>query len=232
MRYLGGKSKIAKQLAARILALTPSRAKLIEPFIGGAGMTSELAPHFGEVDASDAHEDLVLMWQALLNGWEPPTSITENEYKALKLSDPSALRGFAGFGVSWGGKWFGGYARGRGANYAGESARSVTKQRARMPNVTVRHCTFNEVNVKSGDVVYCDPPYAHKTGYGSAFCTVEFWAKARAWAKNGADVFVSEYFAPQGWPTVWSHTKVRDLKSKLTNSENITEKLFHLTPFD
>lgn len=232
MRYLGGKSKIAKPLTARILELTPNRKRLVEPFIGGGAMTSELAPHFGEVDASDAHEDLVLMWQALLNGWEPPTSITENEYKALKLSDPSALRGFAGFGVSWGGKWFGGYARGDGRNYADQSSRALVRQAAKMGNVTVSRAGFLEVNVRLNDVIYCDPPYAGTTGYEPVFNSEIFWITARSWVEKGADVFVSEYAAPEGWPEVWAKTRTRDMKSKLTNAVQVTEKLFHLTAFD
>lgn len=233
MRYLGGKSKIAKPLTARILELTPNRKRLVEPFIGGGAMTSELAPHFEKVLAYDVHEDLVLMWQAVLHGWVPPSEISEQSYARLKSEDPSALRGFAGFGgASWGGKWFGGYARGDGRNYADESSRALVRQAAKMGNVTVSRAGFLEVNVQLNDVIYCDPPYAGTTGYESVFNSEIFWITARSWVEKGADVFVSEYAAPEGWLEVWAKTRTRDMKSKLTNAVQVTEKLFHLTAFD
>ena len=62
--------------------------------------------------ASDSHEDLILMWQALMRGeMEPFADVTEVEYAALKTAAPSARRGFVGFGASFGGGWFGGYGR-------------------------------------------------------------------------------------------------------------------------
>lgn len=44
---------------------------------------------------SDLNLDLILMWQALQNGWKPPTELSEEEYKALRDAPPSPLRGFA-----------------------------------------------------------------------------------------------------------------------------------------
>lgn len=201
--------------------------------MGGGAMTSELAPHFNRVEASDSHEDLVLLWQAVLNGWVPPTQVSLQQYENLRNDSPSALRGFAGFGgASWGGKWFGGYARGDGRNYADESSRAISRQALNMRNVTVTRKNFKALTAKIGDVFYCDPPYAGTTGYTSTFDSADFWSTAERWAQEGADVFVSEYSAPTGWPVVWAKTRTRDMKSKLTNAVQVTEKLFHLTPFD
>ena len=94
MRYLGGKSKIAKKITAAILAHTDRRGLLIEPFCGGGAMTAALAPHFDRVDASDIVEDLILMWQALQDGWQPPRVVTEAEHATIKHAPPSALRAF------------------------------------------------------------------------------------------------------------------------------------------
>ena len=46
MHYMGGKSRIAKQLTGVILEYAESRDVLIEPFMGAANMTVALAPHF------------------------------------------------------------------------------------------------------------------------------------------------------------------------------------------
>lgn len=75
-------------------------------------MTLALAKEGFRVHASDAHEDLILMWQALMRGeTEPFADVTEAEYSALKTAPPSARRGFVGFGASFGGGWFNGYGR-------------------------------------------------------------------------------------------------------------------------
>ena len=112
MRYLGGKSRIAKPILEVILANATERTGVYwEPFIGGGGMASKAAKHFNRCIYSDQDEDLMLMWEALATGWEPPEQVSEEEYKALRHAEPSALRGFVGYGCSFGGKWFGGYAR-------------------------------------------------------------------------------------------------------------------------
>jgi DNA adenine methylase len=227
MRYLGGKSKIAKKLTMTILAATTQRGRLIEPFMGGGAMAASLAPSFESVDAFDINDDLILMWEALKNGWKPPTNISEEQYKELKNAKPSALRAFAGFGgASWGGKWFGGYARGDGRNYADESARSLLRDIQKMQNCTFKCLDYQKIQPLLGDVVYADPPYAGTTEYRDTFDSAQFWETMKMWSMYGADVFVSEYKAPPNWKTLWQVERTRDMKSKFTNAEKVTEKLF------
>ena len=223
MRYLGGKSKIAKRLAAVI----GGGHVLVEPFVGGGAMTAALAPSFETVLAYDSHPDLILMWRALQNGWVPPRTITEAQYTDLRRDMPSPLRAFAGFaGASWGGKWFGGYARGGTRNYADEAARSLLRDIQRMKNVTFACADYKSAPVYSGDVVYADPPYADSTGYGGQFDNAEFWRIAGEWADIGARVFVSEYQAPADWTCVWSVERTRDMKAHMTDAIRVTERLF------
>lgn len=227
MRYLGGKSKIARRLAAVI----GSGDLLIEPFVGGGAMCAALAPQFASVEASDTHPDLILMWQALQNGWVPPTSVSEEEYTQLRSALPSALRGFVGFaGASWGAKWFGGYARAPNRNFADEAARSLARDMACMRHVRFSQRDYRSIAVPRGAVIYADPPYAGTTGYGEAFDTDEFWATVERWAASGAKVFVSEYKAPArfGAP-VWEMTRTRDMKAHLTDAKQVTERLWAIT---
>ncbi len=234
MRYLGGKSKTAKAIMAHIIGAvpTPERRTLYEPFIGGGAMTAVLAPHFKRVCASDLHPDLVLMWQALLAGWKPPESITEEEYRIYKNLAPSSMRGFVGFAGSFGAKWFTGIGRGvlpngTPRNYYAESKRSLLRDVALMQaNTKVVLSDYRKLKPRAGNVVYCDPPYAGTTSYAMGFNNEEFWATMDRWHDAGALVFVSEYKAPPGWTKIWSETRMRDLKSKLTNAVQVTECLW------
>lgn len=82
---------------------------------------------------NDRHKYLIAMLQGVQNGYNLPESITPEEYRYIrdhKDEDP-ALAGFVGFGCSFGGKWFGGYARNAsGTNYALQSKRSLLKDMA------------------------------------------------------------------------------------------------------
>lgn len=237
MRYVGGKGRIARQIVEVIRESAPDARVAVEPFMGGGSVTAELASRFDLVLASDAHPDLVLMWQAVTNGWTPPQYVSEADYAALRNARPSALRGFAGFGGSFGGKWFGGYARGgqtaalEPRNHQGESARKVAKLGAAMRaggSVVVTHADYHAAPVIPGSVIYCDPPYAATQGYATgAFDSIEFWA----WAEVAADVahvFVSEYAAPSWWHCIWSAEKRQSVTMPAQGREIRVERLFTL----
>lgn len=183
MQYLGGKSAIAQRIAEVIKEREPVRALLIEPFCGGGAATVALAPLFNQVRAYDIHPDLILMWQALSEGWEPPTEVSENDYKQQRYADPSALRGFVGFAASFGGKWFGGYGRreSRKAQPVDENRRGLLKDIQSMSNVAFACAAFDSLTVPPGSVVYADPPYSGTTDYKTVFSSLRFWHFARQW---------------------------------------------------
>lgn len=209
MRYIGGKSRLSKPIAETILARVPDRARYIEPFIGGGASFAALAPHFEDAIGADVVEDVAHLWAAVADGWLPPESLSEDEYRALKADPaPSALRAFAGFGCSFGGKWFGGYARPDPKNdYVQQAHNSIRRAASRFSGADIRHADYRALDhlVTPGSVVYCDPPYAATQGYSAAggFDSAEFWAVASEWAARGAHVFVSEYSAPPEWECVW-----------------------------
>lgn len=208
MQYLGGKSRIAKPIAQTILSLSGDRDTYHEPFLGGASVAAIVAPEFDHVFLSDVVPDVVLLWEAALAGREFPETLPREEWEALREDpEPSALRAFAGFGVSFGGKWFAGYARpNAGKDYAAIAGRAIAKKAVGMRGATLSILDYRQVQAGEGEVVYCDPPYAETTEYGAAggFDSGEFWAWAEAQANRGALVFVSEYAAPAGWRSVWA----------------------------
>lgn len=231
MRYMGGKSRISKELAAVILGHTSKREVYVEPFVGGGAMAEKLAPHFGQTIISDLHADLMLMWNAVINkGWVPPTEVSYEQYQDLRYADDSsALRGFVGFGCSFGGRWFEGYARYKDTNFAQSSHNVVTRQAKAMAGATCLNVSFDDLPpVEHAPVIYCDPPYADTKGYSTklgAFPHILFWEKARQWAESGADVYVSEYNAPDGWVPIWEKEVVGQLDLRKERTKP-TENLF------
>ncbi|GAB1326926.1 DNA adenine methylase [Streptomyces sennicomposti] len=209
MRYVGGKTRIARWVATQIAAVQGGRSHYLEPFVGSGAVFERVAPMFATASAGDAHPDLMLMWQALADGWEPPEYVSREEYAALKHAEPSALRGFVGFGSSFSGKWFGGYVdtvydkhHGRMTKPYLQAARaSVLKTAATMRDADLRAGDYRQWTPGPETVVYCDPPYAGTLGYGGAgkFDTDEFLDCASAWVDNGALVLISEGREFPGW---------------------------------
>lgn len=243
MRYLGGKRRIAKPITETILATCGTgNSEYFEPFVGGGAVGARFGGKFERVSYSDSSPDLIEMWAALLDGWTPPEVVTVAEYKALRDSDePSALRGFVGFGGSFGGKWFGGYARGgfnsNGAprNHQAESRRAVLKdiQGMRGAGSTRFACAdFADVDPSPGSVVYCDPPYVGTTGYSGVgeFDAERFWATAERWASAGAHVFVSSYAAPDDWPVIWEQALRSSARIGSEERHIAIERLFYRSP--
>ena len=152
---------------------------------------------------SDANEALINMWTALGAGWRPPEQVSEADYRRVKdaadYSNP--LTAFVGFGCSFAGKWFGGYARGGtdDRNYAANAASSLRKKLRGMLGVGWRCGDYRALSYSTDSVIYCDPPYQGATQYGGApdpFDWHSFWQFCRDKANAGHAVFVSEYQAP------------------------------------
>lgn len=248
MKYVGGKSKLATPIVDTMLYYVWDRHTYIEPFVGGAAVATRAIGEFGEASIGDMHPDVIALYRALADGWTPPDDLSEDEYNELRdharahPEDADALRGFAGFGCSFGAKWFGGYARGYTGelsdgtprSYAGESKRSLLKtQRAFQQHeaLTIARQPYTAWSPTEGTVVYCDPPYRDTQGYaGTApFDTDAFWLHVETWRDIGAHVFVSEYQAPAGWEAVWELDHLQTLS--LGNNDTATvERLYYRPP--
>jgi len=134
---------------------------------------------------------------------------------------------FVGFACSFGGKWFGGYARRNPpANFAGIGKRSVFKKMAGMMESTIIHGTYKDFT-PSGMLVYCDPPYANTTKYSMNFDSKEFWTTMEEWSVDNT-VLVSEYNAPDGWGDVLTLEHNTNFDSNRQSKQTRTEKVFKL----
>lgn len=212
MRYQGGKSKIATAITAKIKELHPTATEIWEPFCGGGGMTGALLRVGFKVHASDAHEDLILMWHAAQRGDDVFGPVTEAEHKELRTAPPSARRGFVGYSMSFGGAWFGGFARDSTGkrDFAAEAVRNNAKILA---SGLVEFRLSDYKSIPDDVLAYLDPPYKGTTQYKDrqTFDHAAFWQWVR---QRSGPTFVSELQGPEDMQIVWR----KDLVS--SNSRN------------
>lgn len=170
------------------------------------------------------------MLRGVQSGYSLPESVTEDEYGAVrdnKDADP-ILAGFVGFGCSFGGKWFGGYARNKiGTNYAAQSKKSLLRDMATLSGAEFLCHDYRGVPIPRNAVVYADPPYNNTTGYSvGKFDTDEFWKCMRLIAQTGHTVFISEQTAPDDFVAIWEKPFTRTLDRDKNNQFRVSEKLF------
>ena len=247
MQYQGGKSRIAAGIVKTIQSVTTAR-EIYEPFCGGGAVTIALAKTGFRVYASDSHEDLILMWQALMRGeTEPFADVTEVEYqqaykdvqevRAGRKQDvqQSARRGFLGFGASFGGRWFEGFGRctDRPVQPYQESARFCQ----RLVGMPITFTLADYTSTPDHAVAYCDPPYKGAKPYKGQkrpFDHDAFWSWVSR--RQGA-TFISELTCPLDLPVVWRKQHKSQNASNSPTSKGAAiiereEKLFYKAPRD
>jgi DNA adenine methylase len=225
MQYLGGKSKTWKEISQYVKEVRRDGQEYIEPFVGGGWVLQGVQ---GKRSASDANQALITMYQALQSGWIPPAYVDKEQYeevKALKNAhDP--ITAFIGFGCSFSGKWFGGYARdSAGRNYASNAKNSLIRQLPLISDVSFSCKSYSEWS-PVGCIIYCDPPYANTTGYNAVgeFDSANFWQTMREWSESNT-VIVSEYEAPDDFICVKEIATKTDMHTKVGKDAR-TEKIF------
>ena len=236
MQYLGGKFRLGRFISSLINDEIRRRGidTYIEPFCGAANVGQYV--ECKNKILSDVHPYLIAMWTALANGWEPPSEISKSLYVETKenLDRNPALSGFVGFGCSFSGKWFGGYARSRKCNFAQTAKGSLEKKAKNLRHVKFVCGDYAIHSEAKGALIYCDPPYQTTTGYANKFCHSTFIEWAQHMSKNNT-VLVSEY--EQNVPTkahiVFRTSSVRDMqgaeKRKITAEAVYTFKKLEAT---
>lgn len=235
MKYMGSKNRHAKEILPIILKDKKACQWYVEPFVGGCNLIDKVKG--GKRIGADSHYYLIKMWKGIQSGWLPPETINEMMYKSIKdnkeIYEPAYV-GFVGFGCSYSGKWFGGYARGKqntginkglDRNYCNESRKNIIKQIDNIKDVVFYCCSYSDLYIPSKSIIYCDPPYNNTTSYKDNFNHNLFWNWCDRMVNLGHHVFVSEYTAPDNWECVWSK-EVNNTLVKNTGSKKGVEKLF------
>ena len=197
-------------------------------FCGSCSIESKVKG-FDKVICNDKHEYLIELFKGVQKGYELPELITEEQYKYIRehKDENKILTGFVGFGCSFGGKWFGGYARNKtNTNYALQSKKSLLKDMDKLMTAQFTCQDYRDVIIPNNSIVYADPPYNNTTGYGKdKFNSDEFWEYMRVISKNNK-VFISEQTAPNDFECVWEKEFTRTLDVNKDNQFKVTEKLF------
>ena len=229
MRYQGGKSRISKPIAKTINSLLVRGGEtFVSLFCGSCSIESKIKG-FNRMILNDKHKYLIDLFKGVQNGYELPEFITEEQYKYIRNNkdEDCVLSGFVGFGCSFGGKWFGGYARNKtNTNYALQSKKSLLKDMATLMDAEFICSDYREVELPKDCVIYADPPYNNTTGYGKEkFNSEEFWEYARNTSKEHL-MFISEQTAPDDFVSIWERPFTRTLDVNKQNQFKVTEKLF------
>ena len=239
MKYMGSKNRIAKHILPIILKDRKEEQCYVEPFVGGANTMDKVV---GWRIAGEFNKYLVAMWQEIQKGWEPPSFVSEVLWRDVKEEMGNKYEdhfiAFVRLGCSFGADWNGGYARNvrkdrpdaellnsTTKSYCRQSKNNIMKQVDALRGVEFVCSSYDQLHIPPQSIIYCDPPYAGTTKYKDDFDHDVFFEWCRDKAKEGHQVFVSEYNAPDDFVCVWEH----EINNTLNNTAKTTkavEKLF------
>ena len=238
MRYMGSKSRFAKELIPIIQSyITEDTKGYLEPFVGGANVIDKIKCN--NKIGCDIHKQLIaLLNKAKDNIDDIPDIISFETYKEVKNNKESYedwYVGLVGFCASFSAKYFNGYARNSRNDNSGkvseEAIRNLKKQAPLLKDIEFKCCNFLDLpkDKIKGYVIYCDIPYKRTTKYKTEpFPYEEFYIWANEMAKYNT-VLVSEYNMPSNFKCIWEkNTKVNfdSNRTILNESHKRTEKLF------
>lgn len=230
MQYLGGKARLGGRIVRAILDdLGVQRLTLAVDLCSGAGgVTHRLADVADKVVAVEAHPGLVALHKAVQGGWAPPEHVSEEEYQALRVADyADPLATFVGFGCSFSGKWWGGYARSNGKRWGTSYAQGACRALLKDVRANVEHVHADALVVDiEGAVVYADPPYEKTTGYKIPQAAPgAWWRRLADLASPTRACYLSEYAEapPAGVEArlVWSAATKEGLRKAGARTERL-----------
>lgn len=239
---MGSKASVADEILAIILASRRKGQVYVEPFCGGLNTVSLV---FGKRIAGDSHRELIAFYRDMQIGRKFPEFVSEEEYIKIKEGTDYGLKGYAGFLFSFGGAYFGPYARDKrlsrivnAVRVSRTASNALVKIREQVKGIEFYSCGYDSLPIPKRSLIYCDPPYAGTYGYGGSgsketrfnkttFNHSHFWLWAEQKAREGHTVFVSEYSAPSFAKEVWRKNKLTSIDKSKQVKVSI-DKLFKL----
>ena len=233
MRYFGGKQRIAKPLSEFLNSQLTEGQTFVDLFCGSCNVVSNIRQDVKRY-ANDKNKYLPVLFERLQHGMQLPTNVSQEDYYKVKgmpetCLEDIALKVFVGFGCSFAGKWWGGYARGgKDRNYAENAYNSTMKKANKMKDVGFFSMDYSEFVCSVDSLVYCDIPYKGTTQYSAvgAFDHEAFytWAKSQKQCR----ILVSEYKhnVPEGAIIIWEHKSKKGIRNKDGVQETTVEVVF------
>jgi len=246
MKYLGGKQRLGKhlepvlkQLLMKYMETGHECTGYLEPFCGSCGVLRKMTQLPGGIKtwANDYHSDLIQMWKEVQTGtFVYPPSVSEEEYFAAKaLTSPSAMKSFVGFGMSFGGRFFGAYAHkyinAKKEDFCKEMTNSLQRAAPLIKDVEFTNKSYLDFSPE-GMFIYCDPPYAftkfpikyrRDVKKYDVFDTDLFWETMRKWSMTNL-VVVSEIVAPPDFTEIWNMNRHRSACNSLKTGKKNAEE--------
>lgn len=250
MKYLGGKQRLGKHIAPVLKQIINKNTDIqyyLEPFCGGLGILRNMTDIELPIYASDYHPDLIELFISVRDKTITlPENISEKTYLYYKneIKSPNAMKGFIGFGSSFGGRFFAGFAQkylnGKKENFCLEAKHSLTKLAPLLSEVKFSCRNYLSYQPYQA-LIYCDPPYQYTkfpikyrrdVKHYDKFDNFLFWDTMRKWSIDNI-VIISETEAPPDFISIWEKKKTRSIcQSKKTRYKNtkstpiVWEKLF------
>ena len=231
--YLGGKIRLSKHIVPIIESYIKDEETLfIDMFCGGCNIIDKIQKTNNKI-ANDNHKFLIEMWLKLIDGWKPNNLVFNKDfYNHVKNNQeklPSYLVGLVGFHYSYGGKWWGGFAKSRYEDHIERSIKKTLTQSRNMSNVKFTCLDYKKYSHIINAVIYCDPPYKNttqrSTRYNSNFEHEEFWEWCSFMSRNNI-VLVSECELPENIDVEILWEKEHNSNMSYKKETKSSEKLF------
>jgi DNA adenine methylase len=235
MKYMGSKNRIAKHILPIMLKEMEEKGYTtwVEPFCGGGNVIDKVPDKYKRIGADLKQHTIAAMLGIRDFVDELPSTVSEEQYKNVKGTEPHPVNSWVRFGGSFGGKFDNGYARskdykGNDRNHIREAKTNALKQSPKIQTVEFLCCSYEALSNITNSLIYCDSPYQGTTGYKTgAFDHEKFFAWCREMKSKGNSVFVSEYNAPEDFELVWQgEVKTNFSSTRKSATHNAIEKLF------
>ena len=251
MKYMGGKSQIAKYILPIILNQRKTGQWYVEPFCGGCNVIDKVYGNqirkkedslfFLATDdkrlAADKNKYLIELFKGIMRGQRGIFPISKEEYNKARDDFYNDKNNFysvfdiawIGYIASYNGRFFnGGYSNNCfERDFHKEAINNILSQTELLKGVSFVCSDYKDLVLPEASLIYCDPPYKETKEYEvSNFDHDEFWNWCREKKKEGHQIFISERTAPKDFDCVFEIQRKATIDFK--QGKIYSEKLFTL----
>lgn len=233
MKYLGSKRRHAKEILEVFKNYYEEGMLYVEPFVGGGNMI-DVVPFPNKIGYDvdiNTISALISIRDTLDDLPNNCLDFTKEDYVAANKNLATKHRGYIGYALSYGGKWFGGWrADSIGKrDYVAESYRDAQRQSTKLQGIVLNvKSVFDIKDLPTKALIYCDPPYRDTTKYSNSIDHDKFYEWCRSMRDKGHVVFVSEYWMPEDFECVWEKSVKSNFDTEKSEKLVTKERLFLL----